>query len=175
MYTFIYCVYIYIYIVIDCHLPVTSITANPKVPQICRSLRVRLRARVSLLSLPREQPQWQHGEMFWIPRDAAKLMCLHWCWPNLSDPPLPPTSIFEYFLMSDMAVVLIWLTALDSRRNWAAECISQTSFWDFSVLDILIVFVRYCILTPTWCICYILRPPRRRATKNHAIWWWDFV
>ena len=33
----------------------------------------------------------------------------------------------SYFLISNMRVGLIWYVALDSRRNLAADCISQKS------------------------------------------------
>ena len=38
---------------------------------------------------------------------------------------LPPTSIFAYFFITNMGVGLILSTALDSRRNLVAECMSR--------------------------------------------------
>ena len=40
-------------------------------------------------------------------------------------PPLPPTSFFAYSFVSYTGSGLIWYAALDSRRNLAADCISQ--------------------------------------------------
>ena len=45
--------------------------------------------------------------------------------PLLLAPPLPPTSIFAYPFNAYMGAGLICYTELDSRRNLAAECMSQ--------------------------------------------------
>ena len=47
------------------------------------------------------------------------------CNYNLWAPPLPPTSFFAYSFVSNVGFGLIWYAALDSRRNLAADCISQ--------------------------------------------------